>query len=60
MKTPQEAAKELVQEFADIVEDWERAKSCARLAIQLLIDESNRTEKPISFWREAKTSIETL
>ena len=43
----------------DEITKEQNAKEAAAAAVDLLISESNRTEKPFNFWKNVKTILET-
>jgi hypothetical protein len=60
--TPQEKAKELIEEFAELIppiqygnlleRDWDTAKQCALIAVDLIIEEAN-------YWHNTSTYEES-
>ena len=62
--TPKEKAKELVYKFYDEIKYMERAKLCALIAVDYLIDEQtmwqNGEPNPVLYWEEVKQELEKL
>ena len=71
--TPKEKAQELVWKYYNILEhtisdeyskkDWDIAKQCALIAVDLLISETFLdfyVNHPQPFWQEVKTELEKL
>jgi hypothetical protein len=72
--TPQEKAKEIVYKFYDEIKYMERAKQCAMIAVDEIINSNpnnplfsdKKTENgytdmtPIDYWQQVKKEIENL
>ena len=63
--TPKEKAKELTNKFYDEVKYMERAKQCALIAVDEIIEQNNvwiiQTAKGTNnFWKEVKNEIQKL